>query len=554
MKIRTLRRSALVMALITCLVTLDGCSLKDDNIFKIFYPETASGDKHPDNSSKEAPVPLKIFKPANVVNTSKDPIMLEIQKRTNTRIEIVTAPWDQCWNKLNLIMSSGERLDLINADGQQSPYVKWAREGMVYALDPLIDKEKHPYCYKVVHSQSFKPFLIDGKSYYVVGTHHGQDLAFYIRKDWLDKLGLKMPETLEEYYEVAKAFRDRDPDENGKDDTIACQVSMLDVDEYEYFDPFIRGYGGSAGGFFKDLTPDSNGRLIDNSITDNTKEAFKYINKLYREKLINTDFTTIKDISSANSKYLFANKAGSVWTSRVGEFEENIRKVDPNASLVPVPKPLTAEGRTLLKSQGHAYWLLVGVPKTSRNPQKAIDFLEYCNSEEGRKLLVCGIEGVHYSHLEDGVYIQDKEVWQKDFDIKNNGYDYPLWYGFFTTVHGYIPCDKYPTYEEAFEHKVIYDREEDLKLDGGWSAALENGSMYNEENLLHYVTLSDVNDEFLRIQKEVKAKYFIKMVTTTNPDEIDTFWEQYKNEYDKAGGKKWLAAYQSYYDNFLKNK
>lgn len=552
MKIKFLRRFGFSIAILIGFSFLGGCNfLQNGTVTHSDIPETGADDMEQGN---ERPVTLRIFRPANVIDTSKDPVMLEIQKRTNTRIEIVTAPWDQCWNKLNLIMASGERLDLINADSQQNPWVKWAREGMLYELDELIDNEKHPYCDSVTKAESFEPFRIDGKRYYVVGTHHGQDWAFYIRQDWLDKLGLEMPETLEDFYEVAIAFRDRDPDGNGIADTIACQVSMQDVDNYAYFEPFLRGYGASGGGFFKDLTPGADGKLIDNSITENTKQALTYISKLYREKLINTDFTTIRDVVSVNAKYLFANKAGAIWTSRAREFEENIRKHEPEARLVPVKKPLTASGKNLLKTQGYAYWMLVGIPRTSRHPEKALDFLEFCNSEEGRKLLVCGIEGVHYSAFNNGIYKQNRKKWEEDFDVKNNGYDYPMWWGFFTTIHGYIPYDQYPTYEEAFKNKVIYDTEEDAELDTGWRAALRNGAMYNEENLLHYVTLSEVNDEFVKIQKEVKAKYFLKIITAEDPEEIETDWEHYKAEYKKAGGEKWLQAYQAYYDNHLKNR
>ena len=44
--------------------------------------------------------------------------------------------------------------------------------------------------------------------------------GYYIRKDWLRKLGLKEPKTVEELYEVLIAFRDKDPNGNGKKDEI----------------------------------------------------------------------------------------------------------------------------------------------------------------------------------------------------------------------------------------------------------------------------------------------------------------------------------------------
>ncbi|MBT3273080.1 MAG: extracellular solute-binding protein, partial [Spirochaetales bacterium] len=52
------------------------------------------------------------------------------------------------------------------------------------------------------------------------GWNKGLPYVRSIRKDWLDNLGLDMPETMDEFYTVIKAFTEDDPDGNGKDDTI----------------------------------------------------------------------------------------------------------------------------------------------------------------------------------------------------------------------------------------------------------------------------------------------------------------------------------------------
>ena len=61
---------------------------------------------------------------------------------------------------------------------------------------------------------------IDGKLYGIYREPPLSRQGIVIRKDWLDNLGLKMPETVEDLYDIAKAFTEQDPDQNGKDDTI----------------------------------------------------------------------------------------------------------------------------------------------------------------------------------------------------------------------------------------------------------------------------------------------------------------------------------------------
>ena len=41
-----------------------------------------------------------------------------------------------------------------------------------------------------------------------------------VRKDWLDKLGIPMPETIDDWYAMLQAFRDKDPNGNGKKDDV----------------------------------------------------------------------------------------------------------------------------------------------------------------------------------------------------------------------------------------------------------------------------------------------------------------------------------------------
>lgn len=61
--------------------------------------------------------------------------------------------------------------------------------------------------------------IYNGKNYGVTNPMDAVPMAMFWRKDWLDKLGLEVPETLDDYEKVLTAFVEEDPDGNGKKDT-----------------------------------------------------------------------------------------------------------------------------------------------------------------------------------------------------------------------------------------------------------------------------------------------------------------------------------------------
>lgn len=503
-------------------------------------------------TEKKEPVTLKIWRPANVVDPNTDPIMQEVGKILNVKVEIVTAPWDQEVNTLNLKMSSKEDIDIIQAESG-SQWVKWAQDGLMNDIDELLKGQESafPYIKSITSAESFQGLKVNKKTYYIPGAHHGQDWGLFIRKDWLDKVGLPEPKTTEDLYNVLKAFRDKDPDGSNKKDTIGYQASMAGADNFGDFDPIIHAFGGSFGGFFEDYVI-KDGKVVPLEITDDTKEGFKFLNRLYREKLINTDFASLKNVDEANAKYLYANKAGVLWTSRAAEFEGNIKKTAPDANLQFL-SPLQAEGHKFVKTQGMAWWMLIGIPKAAKHPQEALKFIEFINSEEGRKLVVAGIKGRHYTNItEDGIYDRNKANWEKDYDVKANGYDYPLWWGFLSTVHGYIPVKKYPTFEEALRNEVMLLGDEDAKLKFNWKTAVKYGAEYNEPNPFHAVFIDEAVPIRNKLQSDVKAVYFLKMIIAKDTGEVEKLWNEYMKAWRDAGGDKVIAAYQDFYDKNLK--
>ena len=149
------------------------------------------------SAESAAPTHLKILMPFYNAESSAS-IVKALEEATNTDLEIVAAAYDQWDQKVNTLMSVGEEYDLIIIN-TTTPWKTWAQEGLVCDLDELADPERHPYTYKLINSDMYASYAVDGKHYYLPGVHHGQDFVWSVRQDILDEMGIASIETTDQF-------------------------------------------------------------------------------------------------------------------------------------------------------------------------------------------------------------------------------------------------------------------------------------------------------------------------------------------------------------------
>ena len=121
----------------------------------------------------------------------------------------------------------------------------------------------------------------------ITGTH-----VLWLRTDWLEKLNLEAPKSVDDLIKIAEAFKTQDPDGNGKDDTYGLGLSGMQ--------PVSGGVAG-LGGFFagygaypQQWIKDDSGKLAHGSIQPEVKEALSALADMYKEGLIDREFA-LKD-------------------------------------------------------------------------------------------------------------------------------------------------------------------------------------------------------------------------------------------------------------------
>ncbi|KRG13217.1 ABC transporter substrate-binding protein [Virgibacillus soli] len=190
----------------------------------------------------------------------------------------------------------------------------------------------------------------DGKIMAIPNSQAGADGVhnLWIRKDWLDKLELEVPKTIEELKKVTKAFVEQDPDGNGKDDTIG--LAGPDTSNKLYAN-FIESTNNLYGfdGIFSALhsypgywLKGEDGKPVYGSILPETKEALSVLRDMYSEGLIDQEMGVREDsgesIISGKTGMFF----GPFWMPYASLTDAV--KNDPEANWQSYALPLDANG------------------------------------------------------------------------------------------------------------------------------------------------------------------------------------------------------------------
>ena len=232
----------------------------------------------------------------------------------------------------------------------------------------------------------------DGHIYYIPGSLAGIDQAampsqgWFIRQDWIDKLGLKTPTTVDEFYEVLTAFKTKDPNGNGLNDEIP------------YFARGGIGYLYTLFGADKGWYEDSKGEAQYGAMEDSYKEAVKTMRKWYKEGLVDKEIFTRG--GQAREQLLSANLGGSThdWFSSTGGYNSLYQESVPGLNFIAMAPPANSKGvveerssRNILHELG---W---GISAGNQNVEATMKYFDFWMSPEGQTLRSFGVEGVHYT-------------------------------------------------------------------------------------------------------------------------------------------------------------
>ncbi|MFC4811674.1 stalk domain-containing protein [Paenibacillus sp. GCM10023250] len=217
-----------------------------------------------------------IERPANLIAYFKSQMGLDVNPNL--------VPPDYYREKTNVMIAAGEPGDLILL---QNHYQYSDELLSSFALDLTEELNAFPRL-KALAAEAAGGRTINDRSYGIARPRDPHDAPFpAIRQDWLDKLGLAQPRTMEEVYAVLRQFTDLDPDGNGKNDTYGMTgyATAAGLGSFAWVE---QAFTGSPARFAV-----LNGRVVDHALGAGETEALRWLARAYREGLIDKEFAVL---------------------------------------------------------------------------------------------------------------------------------------------------------------------------------------------------------------------------------------------------------------------
>ena len=453
----------------------------------------------------------------------------EVEKKTGVKLKGVVASSNSDYaTAFQNMVASGQLADIIACD-LTTDIEKLGKDGGVIPLNDLIE-EHAPNIKKALDNDpnlKYQATAEDGNIYNIpLGKELKSSQFYWIRQDWLDKLGLEVPATVDELHDVLAAFKNEDPNGNGQADEIPLfdRSATAETEMGEY----LALWDSSASFYPRD------GKITYEPLTDNYKTAVKNLAQWYKEGLIDPEIFT-RGMSARDT--LLSNNTGGFthdWVS-TGNYNDSLGADIPGFNMVAIAPLKDQNGN--VKERDYRYaecgW---GISSQCKDPEGAIKFMDFMFTEEGSDLMNWGIEGKTYTVNENGEKAFTEEVFNSGLApveyLRSLGSQYRA---------GYIQAAdyEYATMNDAGKAaNELYDAHDE------WFSA---------PKLPELKLSTDGMDEYKSIMSGIQPIVYEKLQSwilgsSNIDDEYDAFIQELKDrDIEKA-----IEIQQKAYDNYVK--
>lgn len=459
--------------------------------------------------------------------------ILAIEEATGIDV-VFECPPSNSEDAFKMMVASGKLPDIIMWQ-YSSGIARMYQEGSVIDLTELIAK----HAPNLTRIYTERPELrkqvetADGKLYYfpcinpmltVEEIGRKSYAGLIIRDDWLNKLGLSMPDTIDDWYEVLSAFKTRDPNGNGFQDEIP-------------FDGWGLPYFLPAFGVLNTFCVKLDGTVAFGPMEPEYKAYLETMNKWYAEGLLGSNclihseaWKTENIVNGQTGAFLGLDNA---WRVYLPDLQAN---TNPSSSLAAVPWLTAADGvryTPCTDVASNMSKIVTVITSDCADPVSAVKFIDYMYSEEGSNLLTWGIEGESYKVVDGkkvltelALSIDEEKGWLRLYDYAIGHASFPKYDGE-TVVLASYPEEQLiaeRTWAEA-STALIYPPYITLNL---------------EEQSYCDSVMDDVNNYITEME--------LKFITGEEPL---TSFDTYVSQLEKMGIGKALEIYRNAYERHM---
>ncbi|WP_199617385.1 type 2 periplasmic-binding domain-containing protein [Paenibacillus alkalitolerans] len=363
------------------------------------------------------PVQMTFFAPQGKAPMEENEYTKLVEEKFNVKLKWDLAPADALKDRRQLLLASGDYPEVFLEGGfTRTDLLTYSKQGVLIPLNDLIDQhapnlkalmEKKPYLKDAMTAP-------DGNIYGLPRVnecyHCTYSQKYWMNKEWLDKVGLNVPTTTDELYEVLKAFKTKDPNGNGKAD----EIPLTGAPNKSVWNGNIDAYIMNAF-IYNDNT---NYLLLKDGKVDfaankpEWREGIRFMNKLYKEGLIDEAAFTQNDqavgqLGNREGDEIVGSITTALLSYLVNVWEDEKTRHKHWVIVPPVKGPNGVQLAGM--SQGFSTFPFVITNKATEEQQiAAIKIADYAFSEEGALYSEYGVnEGVGWSKAQPG----DLNIW-----------------------------------------------------------------------------------------------------------------------------------------------
>ena len=502
----------------------------------------------------KAPYTLRVFtsQAPTIENFTTNAFTESYEKKSGVHIDWDIAPANAVYEKLTLSLTTGDYDDMYVQTGMSKQMeILYGSQGVFVPLNSLIEK----YAPNVMQAFTEHPEIRamntapDGNLYSLPVLNTAPIVRapckLWINTTWLKNLNLAVPQTTEEFYQVLKAFKERDPNGNGSGKNV---IPFFDADNtksffVEYFmNSFIQCNQGNQG--FMYVTADGRvGVAYDKS---EWREGLRYIKRLVDEGLIDsTSFSANQD----QLKRIAENPGdmilgASVWNT-VSGFMDLYGARQKNYDTIPPLRGPQGVRLTVYRADANCVTGATVITKALKNPEVAVRWLDYFFTLEGDLEMRIGRQGIEWRYPNPG-------------ELSYSGL--PAEWVMLSGIGG---AQNYYWGQYGIAQYLRHDRQganPDIYAPDGIERRLYEAYHANYEPYIPAKALpglyipSDIQKKINQPMTDIRSYVQESIVHfCTGVLDLDKDWDAYLANLNKMGLNDIVAAQQNAYDTFVKN-
>jgi putative aldouronate transport system substrate-binding protein len=522
-------KTKLLAFILACMVPVSLVGCGNDDSSQTADSQTDSSAASQDGGETESePIPLtvEVFDRGNMTeeygtvvdNRWTKWIQDTVLEELNIAVEFMAIPRSEEVTKLNTLMAAGQEPDVMMSYDLTFFYSK-AQEEAFYDLGPSV--EAYGDNIKTEIGEDILSYgRVDGIQYAIPGPRMSTAmLASYIRKDWLDQVGIEVQErngmasmTPTEIKEAVTKFKEAG--------LTTYPMGMLA--DFQRLIPIEGAFINPDDATEEQIAITQNYSNL--FMWDGVKEAYRYLNECFNEGLINPDFPLYK--KEDLGQWIASGQVGFWCSDAAGYMEKEgslptLYEQDPNAEVIAIDI-CTEDGKPgcyFTYAPTNAYYM---VSSNCESVDAAVQYINWLCSEESHLMLIHGVEGEHWEYDEEGIIRVIDQDYNAETRISVND---------LCVIYNDDPCSKdekaaYAMTQNAYPESMwdLVTKSKQIGVTGKW-AQVSLGRIIEAET------------EYSTDLTENKMNIIVNSIMCA-PEDFDATYDQYYQIYMENGGQQ----------------